>query len=488
MSTTPAATPSTHVLPRGPSSPAWWQLVRFAGDPLRLLDECHRRFGDAFTLDIAGNGRFVMLSDPEAVREVFRRRMLQAGEANAAVRRPSGRLGPWCSTRHRTLGSAWVLVPPEGADAGLLRRDAARNARGRAVVADRPGVARPAECGGSPCGHLRTAAGPGLAPGPEMDRFQRKIERFLSNGRQRYALVLMTIIPIDRLSGSRWAPLFRQLSDLDDDLFAFIAKRRRGEHQPGGENVLDDLLAAKHEDGSALEDREVRDITILIMTRHERPGGGLGPGRDRAASGGRRSPGRRAASGHGRRASRGRPPAGSRYLDGAIRESLRLHLPVVPFVDGRRCNPFVVGDREFPPGVVLCPCSYLVHRREELYPEPERFSAPSRPYSLEQEVRPARVVRPLRRRQPGLPGDAVRALRDEGPPGDDLQPGSPGPPRRGEGRRAGRAADRPGAGRRDKVDRSGIYGLALGLVGCRHELSTTRGTRANPKMAPLETA
>src|SRR5262249_53229775 len=110
---------------------------------------------------------------------------------------------------------------------------------------------------------LRT--GMGLAPGPELDRFERKMEAFLSHGRQRHALVLMTIVPIHRLSGSRWGPLFRQLSDLDDDLFAFIAARRRGERPPGGENVLDDLLAATHEDGSPLDDREVRDALITIL-------------------------------------------------------------------------------------------------------------------------------------------------------------------------------------------------------------------------------
>src|SRR5262249_62288487 len=65
-----AISPPASALPPGPLSPSWWQLVRFAGDPLSLLDECHRRYGDAFTLHVAGNGRFVMLSDPEAVREV----------------------------------------------------------------------------------------------------------------------------------------------------------------------------------------------------------------------------------------------------------------------------------------------------------------------------------------------------------------------------------------------------------------------------------
>jgi hypothetical protein len=41
-------------LPPGPRTPAWWQLVRVAGDPLGLLDECRRRYGDAFTLNVAG--------------------------------------------------------------------------------------------------------------------------------------------------------------------------------------------------------------------------------------------------------------------------------------------------------------------------------------------------------------------------------------------------------------------------------------------------
>ena len=85
----------------------------------------------------------------------------------------------------------------------------------------------------------------GSGTGPTLDRFEQKMEKFLSNGRQRYALVLMTIVPIERLTGSRWVPLFRQLSDLDDDLFAFIVARRRGEHSVTGQNVLDDLLEAK---------------------------------------------------------------------------------------------------------------------------------------------------------------------------------------------------------------------------------------------------
>jgi hypothetical protein len=63
MSPTMARTPQpASALPPGPKAPAWWQLVRFAGDPLGLLDDCRCRYGDAFTLHVAGNGRFEPLA------------------------------------------------------------------------------------------------------------------------------------------------------------------------------------------------------------------------------------------------------------------------------------------------------------------------------------------------------------------------------------------------------------------------------------------
>jgi unspecific monooxygenase len=60
------------------------------------------------------------------------------------------------------------------------------------------------------------------------------------------------------------------------------------------------------------------------------------------------------------------------YLDAAIRESLRVRT-ILPFVVRLTKRPFVAGGREYPPGVVLAPCNHLVHRRPDLYPEPEAF-------------------------------------------------------------------------------------------------------------------
>jgi cytochrome P450 len=368
--------PST--LPPGPRSSAWWQLFRFAGDPLGLLDECHRRYGDTFTLHIAGNGRFVMLCDPEAVREVFRGDpdVLHSGEANSLFIATVGRHSVLVLDGAAHARQRRVVVPPFKGDRMRAFFDAMRLETVEAVRAWPVGSAFPS------LPTMRTITlrvilrtGLGLEPGPEMDSFEHKIEHMLSQGRQRYALVLMTIVPIQRFSGSRWAPLFRQLSDLDDDLFALIAARRRSEHRGAGQNVLDDLLAATHEDGTQLTDREVRDaLFTVLIAGHDTTALALSWALSDIAQ-------------HPevidrltdeiKRVTGGGPPEAAHlsaleYLDGAIRESLRLH-PVAPFVVRKTVQPFVVGDNEYPTGVVLCPCSYLVHRREDLYPEAERF-------------------------------------------------------------------------------------------------------------------
>jgi cytochrome P450 len=343
-----------------------------------LLTECHRRYGDTFTLHIAGNGRFVMLAHPEAAREVFRGdpEVLHSGEANSLFTATVGRHSVLVLDEAPHARQRRVVVPPLKGERMRVFFDAMRLEALEAVRAWPLGVpfpTLPSMRRGTLRVILRT--GLGLAPGPVMDRFERKMERFLANGRQRYALVLMTIIPIQRLSGSRWVPLFRQLSDLDDDLFAFIAARRRGEQPPTGPNVLDDLLAATHEDGTPLGDTEVRDalITILIggydttalalswvlsdIAGHPEVVARLADELNRVTGGGPPEAGHLSAL---------------EYLEGAIRESLRLR-PVAPFVVRKTVRPFAVGGREYPAGVVLCPCSYLVHRRAELYPEPDRF-------------------------------------------------------------------------------------------------------------------
>jgi len=76
--------PRTASLPPGPRAPGVWQLLRYSHSPLPFLEDCASRHGDPFTVRWPGYGTFVMLADPEAVRDVFRGdgQALHSGEGN----------------------------------------------------------------------------------------------------------------------------------------------------------------------------------------------------------------------------------------------------------------------------------------------------------------------------------------------------------------------------------------------------------------------
>jgi cytochrome P450 family 135 len=60
------------------------------------------------------------------------------------------------------------------------------------------------------------------------------------------------------------------------------------------------------------------------------------------------------------------------YLDAVINETLRLR-PVISLVARRLTEPVEIGGWELPAGTTVTPSIYLVHRRPDVYPEPDRF-------------------------------------------------------------------------------------------------------------------
>jgi cytochrome P450 len=61
------------------------------------------------------------------------------------------------------------------------------------------------------------------------------------------------------------------------------------------------------------------------------------------------------------------------YLSAVCQEVLRMY-PVVTTPSGRKLTTRVeIMGLPFDPGTTLLPCTFLVHRRKELYPEPDRF-------------------------------------------------------------------------------------------------------------------
>src|SRR5262249_44375056 len=161
---------------------------------------------------------------------------------------------------------------------------------------------------------------------------------------------------------------------LDDVLFAMI--RRRRESTAGcGEGILGDLLGATHADGTPLGDQEVRDAVVtLLFAGHETTSLAIAWALEQIIP---RPDVMACLADELQRVTGGAPPRPEHldrleYLDAALRESLRVRT-ILPFVARLTKRPFAAGGREYPPGVILCPCNHLVHRRAELYPAPEKF-------------------------------------------------------------------------------------------------------------------
>src|SRR5438445_4243740 len=74
-------------LPPGPRLPRLVQTLGFILSPRRYLRWAHRRYGDVVTLSTLFDSRFVMVFEPEIVKQVFKGSpdQLRAGEANALL-------------------------------------------------------------------------------------------------------------------------------------------------------------------------------------------------------------------------------------------------------------------------------------------------------------------------------------------------------------------------------------------------------------------
>jgi cytochrome P450 len=214
----------------------------------------------------------------------------------------------------------------------------------------------------------------GLKAGPRRDKVEHQVQQMLAQGRSRYVLILVKILPVETLQRNRWLPFYRQMHALNESLYSLIQAGRVDIAAYSG-SVLADLLAASHEDGQPLKDEEIRDALLtLILAGHDTTSIALAWALEQIVP---LPDVMERVTDELKSVTGGTPPSAEHlnrleYFDAAIRESLRLRT-ILPFVVRLTKREFEAGGRTYPPGVVLCPCSHLVHRRRDLYPDPHLF-------------------------------------------------------------------------------------------------------------------
>jgi cytochrome P450 len=347
-------------LPPGPRLPRALQTLAWITRPMPWMERLRRRYGDVFTVRIAQEGTWVFLAHPDAVKQVFTGdpAVLHAGAANRILR-------PWLGDHSvllldgpAHLSQRRLLLPPFHGERMQRYGDLMTE------IAEREVASWPH---GQPLRlwprmqavtlEIIMRAIFGEAEGERMDRLRERLRTSTELTTDWRVMLGMAALGPDRYGAS---PRFRRhVEPVDEVVHEVIAARRAAPDLAERDDILSMLLQARHEDGSPMSDAELRDeLMTLLIAGHETTATSLAWAVERLL----RHPG-----------AMERLRAGDDdYLDAVVKETLRLR-PVLPVVVRLLQAPMEIGGWELPAGVTVAPCIHLVHRREDVYPEPHRF-------------------------------------------------------------------------------------------------------------------
>ncbi|MEA2243536.1 MAG: hypothetical protein QOD24_3092, partial [Solirubrobacteraceae bacterium] len=337
--------------------------------PLASLERWRAKYGKRFTIRLPAGPPFVMITDPDEVKQIFTAppEVLHPGEG-ARVLQP-------------VVGSNSVLLLDEGAhmEQRKLMLPAFHGERMALLsglmteVAEREVMSWPRN---APIEmHPRMQALTlevilravfGLQPGERLDDLRERLRKMLEFGDRPISLVPPDPDGVPARILARVGPFakfVRMQEEADELIFELIEERRR--EPDGGDDILAMLLEARHEDGSPMDEQELRDeLMTLLVAGHETTASALAWTFSRLP--------------HypdvlARLADEIAADDGDDYLTATIYEIMRRR-PVLPNVGPRLVmEPIEIGGWSYPEGVCVVPNAYLIHHDPDIYPEPYAF-------------------------------------------------------------------------------------------------------------------
>jgi cytochrome P450 len=340
------------------------QTVIWARKAQWMLGQCAARFGETFTLRILHEGTWVVLSNPEHVRQVFTGdpRVFHAGEGNRILLPVLGQHSLLLLDEGSHLEHRKLLLPPFHGKRmqsyqSLMERVASeeidRWPRGE------PYRLRPRMQALTLEIILRAVFG--MEEGERLERLRQALRRMLNALSDPRMLLFVLAMGPDRLS--RMPTFQRVAASVDRPIYDQIDERRRAPDLDGRTDILSMLVQARQENGEPIGDQELRDELItLLVAGHETTATALAWAVERLT----RNPDKLERLADEVRAGE------TAYLDAVVTETLRLR-PVISIVARRLTEAVQIGGFTLPAGVTVTPSIYLVHRRPEVYADPERF-------------------------------------------------------------------------------------------------------------------
>src|SRR3954464_6277193 len=262
-------------LPPGPPWPSLLQTVGWWKRPLGFHESCRRRYGNRYTVRLLGSPPFVMHSDPEHIREIFTAppEVLHPGEGARILEPVVGTYSVILLDEKEHLSQRRLMLPAFHGEKMQQLSDLVAEVTEREVAAWPTGneVALHPRLQGLTLEVILRAVF-GMTPGPRLDVVRESLTRILD-----FSARPMTLVPYlqKELGGrSRWAKFVAMRDEADALIYELIR-----EHRGDGDDVLSMLLAARHEDGSPMSEKELRDeLMTLLVAGHETTASSLGFG------------------------------------------------------------------------------------------------------------------------------------------------------------------------------------------------------------------
>jgi len=359
---------SRSALPPGPSLPAALQMVGFWTRPFAFLDRCRERYGRKFTLRLPGGPPFVMLADPDEVKQVFTAPpdVLHPGEGAQVLEPVVGRNSVLLLDEDAHMEQRKLMLPAFHGErmerlTGLMEEVTAEEIA--AIPQGVPLALHPRTQDLTLKIILRAVFG--VDPGARFDALRERLQAMLEFGDR--PISLMPPKPESRVTKlaeriGPFAHFLRMQEEVDEIVFALLAERRASSAER--DDVLTMLLEARHEDGSPMSQEEIRDeLMTLLIAGHETTASTLAWAFERLV----REPAVLA------RLVEAVDADEDAYITATIQETLRDR-PVLPNAAPRLVvKQVTIGDWTYAPGPALVPNAYLIHHDPEIHPDPHAF-------------------------------------------------------------------------------------------------------------------
>jgi cytochrome P450 len=355
----------TAALPPGPRLPAVLQTLGFILVPVQFIDAMRRRYGDIVTFSTSFDSGFVMVFDPELVKQVFRAApdRLRAGEANALLGTILGQRSVLLLDGAEHLRHRKLMLPPFHGQRMRAYEQVMREATDREIDAWPVGEAFAVMPSMQALTlDVITRAVFGVQEGERLTELKRRLRAMIMPVSRRLGILILAFS--GRRMRGRFAEFQRRRQAADELIYDEIARRREAPDLDQREDVFSHLVQARDEHGEPLTDKELRDeLVTLLVAGHETTATALAWAFDLLTHNRAVLERLRASLAEGE----------DDYLDAVVKETLRVR-PVIPGV-GRvvRGGPFALDGWEIPEGVEINPSIALLHRRADRYPDPLRF-------------------------------------------------------------------------------------------------------------------